>query len=199
MADPKKLDLLWDDNPVDITPEANFIWSIANKLRGSYMPDKYGDVIIPMTIIRRFECALEATKAKVVETYQKNPNYPAKAMQRISGHQFYNTSEYSLAELCNDPDHIAENFLEYLNGFSANVQDIFHELNMSDHIKKMDKDREKYYRSVTGMDWGDSRTYDLCLNTSVLGIEKSCDLIEQAVRIFLQERGIDPELNANQP
>ena len=140
MADPKKLDLLWDDNPVDITPEANFIWSIANKLRGSYMPDKYGDVIIPMTIIRRFECALEATKAKVVETYQKNPNYPAKAMQRISGHQFYNTSEYSLAELCNDPDHIAENFLEYLNGFSANVQDIFHELNMSDHIKKMDKD-----------------------------------------------------------
>ena len=53
MADPKKLDLLWDDNPVDITPEANFIWSIANKLRGSYMPDKYGDVIIPMTIIRR--------------------------------------------------------------------------------------------------------------------------------------------------
>ena len=49
------------------------------------------------------------------------------------------------------------------------------------------------------MDWGDSRTYDLCLNTSVLGIEKSCDLIEQAVRIFLQERGIDPELNANQP
>ena len=140
MADPKKLDLLWDDNPVDITPEANFIWSIANKLRGSYMPDKYGDVIIPMTIIRRFECALEATKAKVVETYQKNPNYPAKAMQRISGHQFYNTSEYSLAELCNDPDHIAENFLEYLNGFSANVQDIFHELNMGDHIKKMDKD-----------------------------------------------------------
>ena len=66
-------------------------------------------------------------------------------------------------------------------------------------IKKMDKDREKYYRSVTGLDWGDSRTYDLCLNTSVLGIEKSCDLIEQAVRIFLKERGIDPELSANQP
>lgn len=62
-------------------------------------------------------------------------------------------------------------------------------------IKKMDKDREKYYRSVTGMDWGDSRTYDLCLNTSLLGIQKSCDLIEQAVRIFLKERGIDPDAN----
>ena len=135
-----KIDYTWDDNPVDITSEANFIWSIANKLRGSYMPDKYGDVIIPMTIIRRFECALEATKAKVVETYKNNMNYPAKAMQKISGFQFYNTSEFDLKELCNDPDHIAANFREYLNGFSANVQDIFRELNMDDHIKKMDKD-----------------------------------------------------------
>ena len=131
---------LWDDNPVDITAEANFIWSIANKLRGSYMPDKYGDVIIPMTIIRRFECALADTKDKVVAQYKQNPAYPAKAMRRVSGYQFYNTSEFNLKELCNDPDHIAENFREYLNGFSANVQDIFRELNMDDHIKKMDKD-----------------------------------------------------------
>lgn len=131
---------LWDDNPVDITAEANFIWSIANKLRGSYMPDKYGDVIIPMTIIRRFECALADTKDKVVAQYKQNPAYPAKAMQRVSGYQFYNTSEFDLKELCNDPDHIAENFREYLNGFSANVQDIFRELNMDNHIKNMDKD-----------------------------------------------------------
>ena len=112
-----KFDTLWDDNPVDITAEANFIWSNANKLRGSYMPDKYGDVIIPMTIIRRFECALEATKAKVVETYQKNPAYPAKAMYKISGYQFYNTSEFDLRELCNDQDHIVANYTglcEYL-------------------------------------------------------------------------------------
>lgn len=131
---------LWDDNPVDITSEANFIWSIANKLRGSYMPDKYGDVVIPMTIIRRFECALASTKDKVVDQYKQNPAYPAKAMQRISGYQFYNTSEFDLKELCNDPEHIAANFREYLNSFSANVQDIFRELNMDDHIKKMDKD-----------------------------------------------------------
>ena len=136
----KRLNMMWDDNPVDITPEANFIWSIANKLRGSYMPDKYGDVIIPMTILRRFECALEDTKAAVVEQYKKIPTYPAKAMQRISGYQFFNTSEYTLKELCNDPDHIAANFREYINGFSSNVQDIFRELNMDDHIKKMDKD-----------------------------------------------------------
>lgn len=93
-----------------------------------------------MTILRRFECALEATKAAVVAQYKKIPTYPAKAMQRISGYQFFNTCEYTLIELCNDPDHIAANFREYINGFSSNVQEIFKELNMDDHIKKMDKD-----------------------------------------------------------
>ena len=131
---------VWDDERIDVTAEANFIWAIANKLRGSYMPDKYGDVIIPMTIIRRFECALEKTKEKVVAQYNENPNYPAKAMERISGYQFYNTSKYTLAELCNDPDNIAPNFKEYINGFSANVQDILRELEMNNHINKMNKD-----------------------------------------------------------
>ena len=76
MINKRQIDALWDDNPVDVTSEANFIWSIANKLRGTYMPDKYGDVIIPMTILRRFECALAPTKAAVIEIYEKNPTIP---------------------------------------------------------------------------------------------------------------------------
>lgn len=131
---------MWEDAPVDITAEANFIWGIANKLRGSFMPDKYGDVIIPMTIIRRFECVLESTKDKVVETYEKNKTYPVRAMYRISGRQFYNTSRFTLQELCNDPDHIASNFKAYLGGFSSNVRDILNELDIDKHIDKMNKD-----------------------------------------------------------
>ena len=140
MTENKILDTMWDEEPIDVTQEANFIWNIANKLRGSYMPDKYGDVIIPMTILRRLECALRDTKQKVLDTYKSNPNFPAKAMYKISKFPFYNTSEYNLKELCNDPDHIAANFKNYINGFSANVQDIFTELEMSKHIDKMDKD-----------------------------------------------------------
>lgn len=135
----KPFDTMWDDNPVDITKDANFIWSIANKLRGTYMPDKYGDVIIPMTIIRRLECALAPTKDAVVKQYKKNPSFPAKAMYTISGMQFYNTSEFTLAELCNDSELIAANFKAYINGFSANVQNILKELDMPTHIDKMDK------------------------------------------------------------
>ena len=127
----KKIDMLWDEEVIDVTSDANFIWGIANKLRGVYMPDKYGDVIIPMTIIRRFECALEGTKDKVVEMYKKNPNYPYKAMCKISGFQFFNTSEYTLKELLTDPDHLGGdqgNFKEYINGFSANVREILNGL-----------------------------------------------------------------------
>ena len=140
MSNKIAFDALWDESPIDVTPEVNFIWSIANKLRGSYMPDKYGDVIIPMTILRRLECALEPTKKAVTDMFAKNPNYPPKAMYRISGYQFYNTSPYTLKELCNEPDNIKSNFKVYIQGFSAEVQEIFNGLEMFSHIDKMDKD-----------------------------------------------------------
>ena len=137
-----KFDALWDDSPIDITEEANFIWSIANKLRGVYMPDKYGDVIIPMTIIRRLECALQDSKSKVVSLFKEDPNIPEKILTKASGFQFYNTSEFNLKELLNDPDHIEINFTSYINGFSRNVQQLLNSedsLNMSSHIKTMSK------------------------------------------------------------
>lgn len=143
MAEKTAIDAMWDDSPIDVSTEVNFIWSIANKLRGPYQSDKYKDVIIPMTIIRRFECALAPTKKKVVDQYKANPNFPVKAMYRISGFQFYNTSEYDLAELVNDSDHLAANFKSYIQGFSPNVQEIILSaekgLDFNKQIDKMDK------------------------------------------------------------
>lgn len=143
MAANTVIDAMWDDSPVDVSTEVNFIWSIANKLRGTYQSDKYKDVIIPMTIIRRFECALAPTKDKVVAQFKANPSFPAKAMYRVSGFQFYNTSEYTLEELCNDSDHLAANFKSYIQGFSTNVQEIILSaekgLDFSKQIDKMDK------------------------------------------------------------
>ena len=140
MAEKQTIDAMWDDSPVDVSTEVNFIWSIANKLRGTYQSDKYKDVIIPMVIIRRFECALAPTKQKVVEQFKANPTYPAKAMYRIAGgYHFYNTSEFDLAELVNDADHLAANFKSYIQGFSANIQDIIKSLDFDKQIDKMDK------------------------------------------------------------
>lgn len=139
MAEKLTIDAMWDDSPIDVSTEVNFIWSIANKLRGTYQSDKYKDVIIPMVIIRRFECALAPTKKKVMETFAANPNYPAKAMYRVSGYQFYNTSGFDLAELVNDSEHLAANFKAYIQGFSANIQDIIRSLDFDKQIDKMDK------------------------------------------------------------
>lgn len=137
----EKLDLFWDDNPIDITSEANFIWSIANKLRGSYMPDKYGDVIIPMTVLRRFECVLAKTKEAVVKKFESDPNVAPRILEKISGFQFYNVSRFDLAELCNDEDaNLAEDFKSYKNNFSTNIQEILNELELDKHIDKMNKD-----------------------------------------------------------
>lgn len=140
MLENNKMDFLWDDNPVDVTAEANFIWGIANKLRGSYMPDKYGDVVIPFTVLRRFECTLEPTKDAVIAAFEKDPTIPEKSLKKTAGFQFYNTSRYNLKELCNDADNIASNLKSYIGGFSANIRDIMQELEMHTHIDKMNKD-----------------------------------------------------------
>ena len=128
----------WVEETEDITYEANKIWENANVLRGTYMPDKYGDVIIPMTVIRRLECALEPTKAKVLAAYKADPNRAPKALRRDAGLQFYCVSEFTLSELLNDVDNLAANFYAYLDGFSENVQNIVDGLDLRDHIKRMD-------------------------------------------------------------
>lgn len=96
-----------------------------------------------MTIIRRFECALAATKDKVLALYDKNPNYPPKALCKAAGFQFYNTSRFTLGELCNDPDHLAPDFISYIEGFFSNVQEILlseaRGLDFGKQITKMDK------------------------------------------------------------
>ena len=129
---------MWVEETDDITYEANKIWENANVLRGTYMPDKYGDVIIPMTVIRRLECALEPTKAKVLAAYKADPNRAPKALRRDAGLQFYCVSEFTLSELLNDVDNLAANFNAYLDGFSENVQNIVDGLDLRDHIKRMD-------------------------------------------------------------
>lgn len=130
-------DMAWSEEAEDITYEADRIWANANVLRGTYMPDKYGDVIIPMTVLRRLECTLEPTKEKVLSAYEADPDRAPRALCRDARLQFYCTSRFTLAELLNDSDNLAANFFAYLDGFSANVQGIFGGLSLRDHVKRM--------------------------------------------------------------
>ena len=144
MAKIYNYEVMLDDTSIDVSKEVALVWSIANSLRGAYTSDKYKDVIIPMVIIRRFECALADTKDTVVARYKANPTQPAAILETVSGYPFYNTSDYTLARLLNDSDSIADNFKSYIDGFSANVQSIISNLDFKKQIDKMDKNNRLY-------------------------------------------------------
>lgn len=133
-----------DEQHIDVSKEVNLVLSIANSLRGSFEAEKYKDVIIPMVIIRRFECALEETKEKLVNYYEKNPNKPAQFYEKETGYPFYNTSRYSLKKLLDDNDNIESNFNSYIDAFSENVKEILNNLEIKNQIKKMNKSNRLY-------------------------------------------------------
>jgi type I restriction enzyme M protein len=139
MAKARITEVMMDDTSINVSKEVDLVFSIANSLRGAYKSDKYKDVIIPMIIIRRFECALAKTKQAVVEAFEANRDIPPQILEAKSGYKFYNTSRFTLAELLNDADNIVSNFKSYIEGFSANVQSILRNLDFEKEIDKLDK------------------------------------------------------------
>lgn len=123
----------------NVNEKAGLIWAIADKLTGVYKPHEYGEVILPLTVIRRFDCILSDTKDVVLEKYEQVKNLPMKdiLLRNASGKAFYNTSKYTFERLLDDPDHIEENFRDYLNGFSENVREILEKFKFDGHITTM--------------------------------------------------------------
>ena len=117
------------------------IWNIANSLYGAFKPHEYGLVILPMAIIKRFHDCLLPTLDAVWEQDEKLKTMPAELkagfLKRASGYEFYNTSHYTFANLQSDPENIADNFRDYLNGFSENVQDILSRMNFDAAVSRM--------------------------------------------------------------
>lgn len=124
----------------NINEKAALIWAIADKLTGVYKPHEYGEVILPLTVIRRFDCILSDTKEAVLQKYETVKSLPMKNVllrNAAGGLAFYNTSKYTFEKLLDDPDNIEDNFRDYLNGFSENVQDIIEKFKFDGHITTM--------------------------------------------------------------
>ncbi len=122
-----------------INQKADLIWAIADKLTGVYKPHEYGEVILPLTVIRRFDCILSDTKDAVLQKYETVKALPMKdiLLKKASGFEFYNTSKYTFEKLISDPDNIEDNFKDYLNGFSENVRNIIEKFKFDGHIATM--------------------------------------------------------------
>ena len=176
MPEHKITQVMMDDKTIDASKEIAMVFSIANTLRGPYKPDQYKEVIIPMTILRRLECALAPTKKAVVAAYKKNPKAPEQLLCRKSGYQFYNTCEFDLTNLLTEAPSIVENLTFYIESFSPNVQTIFEELKFKQVIKDLDK-----YNRLLGVV---KKFSELDLNPDTVDNVKMGYMFEEIIRRF---------------
>jgi len=122
---------------------ASFIWSICNLLRGPYKRNEYRRVILPLTVLRRFDCILLPTKQKTLTEFAKLKGKSEAIVQKrlgeLTGVPFHNLSKLTFELLPNDPNHIAPNLSSYINAFSPNVREIFEKFEFGDEIRKMNE------------------------------------------------------------
>jgi len=122
---------------------ANLIWQIADLLRGPYRPPQYERVMLPMTVLRRFDCVLASSKAKVLaeQARLKGSKVEGEALdQRLNkaaGQRFHNHSHLDFEKLKGDPDNIDKHLTSYIDGFSKNVRDIFEFFEFNNEIERM--------------------------------------------------------------
>lgn len=139
------IDKLQKQTNINTQEKANLIWEIATHLYGEYKPHEYGKVILPMTVIKRFDDALKDTKKAVVEKNNELNNSNKEVndktrhaiLKNVAKHDFYNTSKFDFAGLIADADNIKENFTSYLQAFSDNVKDIIQRFDFFKEIDKM--------------------------------------------------------------
>ena len=122
--------------------KANLIWEVADLLRGDYKQSDYGKVILPMTVLRRLDCVLAKTKDKVLTYLPKieklSDSSKDVTLNKIAGYNFHNRSQFDFTKLVADPDNIAANLRNYINGYSASAREIIEYFNFGAQIDRMD-------------------------------------------------------------
>lgn len=121
--------------------KVNFIWSVKEILRDHYKRHQYGEIILPMCVVRRLDCVLEPSRDTVLaraKAIRGDVDGHSDLLASIAGQQFYNTSKFSFANLLDDTDNIAANFLDYLGGFSPNVRDIVAKFDLLAQVERLD-------------------------------------------------------------
>ena len=122
---------------------SNLIWQIADLLRGPYRPPQYERVMLPMTVLRRFDCVLAPTKDRVLKEYERrkggklNDEALDKFLNKAADQRFHNHSPLDFEKLKGDPDHIEKHLVSYIKGFSANVRTIFDFFEFENEIERM--------------------------------------------------------------
>ena len=133
---------------INVQEKANLIWAIADKLVGVYKPHEYGNVILPMCVVKRFEDTLALTKQKVLDMNKQldadGITVKQGFLEKAAGQKFYNLSPFTFETLLSDPENIRDNFESYLNHFSENVIDVIHRMKFQQEIETMAENQLLY-------------------------------------------------------
>ncbi|WP_174615171.1 type I restriction-modification system subunit M [Virgibacillus ihumii] len=160
--------------------KVSFIWSVADILRGPYRPENYGDVILPMAVLRRFDAVLADTKEAVLKENEKYQSLPESTrdeiLNRTAKQGFNNTSLFDLKKLLTDPDNIADNLRDYIQGFSSSAREILNQFNFDNEIDKMD-DNNLLYLVI-------KRFSEIDLHPSVVSNMEMGYIFEELIRRF---------------
>ena len=169
-------------NGGSFTDKVNFIWSVADLLRGTYKQSEYGRVILPLVVIRRLDCVLEQTKPAVLKRAAalegRIDNLEA-ALCAVAGHEFFNLSAIDLPKLTADPENVADNLRHYIGGFSPSARDVIDKFRFEDHIKRLDE-AGLLYLVV-------SRFADIDLHPASVGPTEMGYIYEELIRRFSEQ------------
>lgn len=125
---------------MNFTEKANFIWSVADILRGDFKQSEYGKVILPFTVLRRFDCVLAASKEKILEMNKTlTISNKTPVFKRVTGHDYYNVSQFDFSKLIDDSNAIETNLRDYINGFSDDVKEILDKFEIGTVIDRLKK------------------------------------------------------------
>jgi type I restriction enzyme M protein len=127
----------------NVKESSNFIWSIADLLRGDYKQSDYGKVVLPFTVLRRLDCVLKATKEEVLKKHEQvksmNIHNLDPILNKVAGYNFHNASLFDFDKLIADPNNIASNLRNYINGFSEEAREIIEQFEFDNQITKLDE------------------------------------------------------------
>ncbi len=161
---------------------ANLIWQIADLLRGPYRPPQYERVMLPMTVLRRFDCVLASSKAKVLAEYTRRKGSKVEGealdlrLNKVAGQRFHNRSDLDFKKLKGDPDNVEKHLVSYIKGFSRNVRDIFEFFEFENEIERM-REANILYLVV-------SKFCDVDLHPNTVPNEQMGLLFENLIRRF---------------
>ncbi|HPL94638.1 MAG TPA: class I SAM-dependent DNA methyltransferase [Paludibacteraceae bacterium] len=127
---------------IDFKEKANLIWKVADLLRGDYKQSDYGKIILPMTVLRRLDCVITPTKQKVLDYLPKIEKLSDSAkditLNKVAGLNFHNRSNYDFAKIKADPNNVAANLRNFINGFSTGAREIIEYFDFDSHIDRLD-------------------------------------------------------------